>query len=121
MPLFLLGNPTLIIPHQLRQHWRSTFPYGLADAADASGKKGSNFYEVNTWLWEFGQGKPSPRGLSVAATEAVAHHSDEGWCKEGCGNKGQQKQQGSEGVAEWNEDIPRISLIQIFVIEISIG
>ena len=69
MPLFLLGNPTPTIPHQLRQHRHCTFPYGLADAADASGKKGNNDYEENTWLWEFGRGKPRLGGLSVAATE----------------------------------------------------
>ena len=45
------------------------FPYGLADAADASGKKGSNVYELNQWLWWFGRGKPRLRGLSLTATE----------------------------------------------------
>ena len=45
------------------------FPYGLADAADASGEKGSNVYEMNQWLWEFGRGKPSLGVLSVTATE----------------------------------------------------
>ena len=42
MPLFLLGNYTPIIPHQLRQHRSARFPHGLADAADELGRKGSN-------------------------------------------------------------------------------
>ena len=33
MPLFLLGNFTLTVPHQLRQHQSGKFPYGLADRA----------------------------------------------------------------------------------------
>ena len=76
MPLFLLGNSTPTIQahndpaHQLRHHRRGKFPHGLADAAaDASGKKESNVYEVNQWLWQFGLGKPRLGGLSVAATE----------------------------------------------------
>lgn len=69
LPLFLLGNSTPTIPHQLRQHRRGKFPHGEADAADASGKRGSNVYEVNKWLWQFGRGKPRLGGLSVAATE----------------------------------------------------
>ena len=42
MPLFLLGNYTPTIPHQLRQHRSARFPQGLADAADELGRKGSN-------------------------------------------------------------------------------
>ena len=56
-PLFLLGNSTPTIPHQLRQHWSARFPHGLADAADESGRKWSNVYEINQWLWQFGRGK----------------------------------------------------------------
>ena len=71
MPLFLRGNSTPTVPHQLRQHMHGTFPYGLADAAVAQSKNGMNIYEVNTWLWEFRRGKHRLRlgGLSVAATE----------------------------------------------------
>ena len=42
MPLFLLGNYTPTIPHQLRQHRSGRFPHRLADAADELGRKGSN-------------------------------------------------------------------------------
>ena len=46
MPLFLIGNSTPTIPHQLRQHRSARFPHGLAlaDAADESCRKGSNEY-----------------------------------------------------------------------------
>jgi uncharacterized small protein (DUF1192 family) len=30
---------------------------------------GSNVYELNQWLWEFGRGKPHLGGLSVTETE----------------------------------------------------
>ena len=69
MPLFLRGNSTLTIPHQLRHLQRSRFAHGCADALDGSGKKGSNVYEVNQWLWEFARGKPRLGGLSVTETE----------------------------------------------------
>ena len=64
MPLFLLGNATPTIPHQLRQHRSARFTHGLADAADESGRKGSNVYEINQWLWQFGRGKQRLGGLS---------------------------------------------------------
>ena len=50
MPLFLLGNSTPTIPHQLSQHRSARFPHGLADAADESGRNGSNVYEINQLL-----------------------------------------------------------------------
>ena len=69
MPLFLQGNSTPTIPHLLRQHRSSRFPHGLPDAADESGRKGSNVYEINRWLWQFGRGKPRLGNLSVAESE----------------------------------------------------
>jgi hypothetical protein len=33
-------------------------PAGCADTAAEDGRSGSNIYEVNTWLWQFGRGKP---------------------------------------------------------------
>ncbi len=41
---------------------------GSADTADADGRRGSNVYEVDTWLWMFGRGKPRLGGLSVEET-----------------------------------------------------
>jgi hypothetical protein len=69
MPLFLLGNATPTIPYELRKHQRNLFPYGCTDTAQESGRRGSNVYELNAWLWQFGRGKPRVGGLSVADTE----------------------------------------------------
>ena len=68
-PLFLNGNVTPTIPFLYRQHQRTKFPHGITDSSNATGRKGSNVYEVNLWLWQFGRGKPRLGGLSVADTE----------------------------------------------------
>ena len=46
---------------------------GCADTASVDGRRGSNVHEVNTWLWQFGRGKPRLGGLSVEATEERMH------------------------------------------------
>jgi hypothetical protein len=60
IPLFLAGNstPTVTIPHKFSKHKGSGFPMGCADSAASDGRRHSNVYEVNTWLWNFGCGKP---------------------------------------------------------------
>ncbi len=70
--LFLAGNSTPTIPHLYSQHKRSGFPVGSCDCdtAAADGRCGSNVYEVNPWLWQFGRGKPRLGGLSVEKTGA---------------------------------------------------
>ena len=68
-PLFLKGNSTPTIPHKLRHLKGSAFQFGTADAAAADGRRGSNVYEVNPWLWQFGRGRPRIGGLSVSETE----------------------------------------------------
>ncbi len=70
-PLFLAGNTTSTIPHKYSQHHdkRSSFPVGTCDAAAADGRSGSNVYEVNLYLWQFGRGKPRLGGLSVEKTD----------------------------------------------------
>ena len=40
VPMFLVGNYTPTIPHQLYQHRSTRFPHELAGAADESGRKG---------------------------------------------------------------------------------
>ena len=47
MPLFLLGNSTPTIPHQLRQHRGARFPHGLVYAADELGRKGRFRYPIH--------------------------------------------------------------------------
>ncbi len=50
--------------------WQKCFPAGCADAAaePEDGRRGSNVYEVNTWLWQFGSDKPRLGGLTVEET-----------------------------------------------------
>jgi hypothetical protein len=47
---------------------RSGFQVGSCDTAAEDGWHGSNVYEVNQWLWQFGHGKPHLRGLSLEKT-----------------------------------------------------
>ncbi len=63
IPFFLAGNSTPTIPHKYRKHKSSGFPMGSCDTAAKDGRRGSNVYEVNPWLWQFGRG-----GLSVKQT-----------------------------------------------------
>jgi hypothetical protein len=68
IPLFLAGNTTPTIPHVYSKRKESGFPMGCADAAALDGRHGSNVYEVNPWLWQFGRGKPRLGGLTVGET-----------------------------------------------------
>jgi hypothetical protein len=61
-------NSTPTTPHMFSKRKDSGFPYGCADAAAADGRRGSNVYEVNLWLWSFACGKPRLGGLSVEKT-----------------------------------------------------
>ena len=68
IPLFLAGNKTPRIPHVFSRRKDSGFPMGCTDAAALDGRQGSNVYEVNPWLWQFGRGKPRLGGLTVEKT-----------------------------------------------------
>ena len=68
IPCFLDGNSTLTIPHKYSKNKNSCFPAGCADSAAEDGRRGSNVYEVNTWLWQFGRGKPRLGGLTIKET-----------------------------------------------------
>ncbi len=70
IPLFLAGNSTPTIPHLYSQHKMSGFLVGSCDTAAADGRRGSNVYKVNQWLWQFGRGKPRLGGLSFEKTGA---------------------------------------------------
>ena len=63
------AQATPTIPHKLRHLKASAFQYGIAYAAAVHGRRGSNVYEVNPWLWQFGRGMPRLGGLSVSETE----------------------------------------------------
>ena len=53
-PLFLKGKATPTIQHKLLHLKGSAFQFGTADTAAEDGNRGSNVYEVNLWLWQFG-------------------------------------------------------------------
>ncbi len=55
-----------VLTNRLRQSRARGGPY--VDAAAADGRRGSNVYEVNLWLWSFARGKPRLGGLSVEKT-----------------------------------------------------
>ena len=62
------GNATPTIPHKYSKNKNSCFPAGCADSAAEDGRRGSNVYEVNTWLWQFGRGKPRLGCLTIEET-----------------------------------------------------
>jgi hypothetical protein len=68
MPCFLDGNATPTIPHKYSKNKNSCFPAGCADSAAEDGRRGSNVYEVNTRLWQFGRGKPRLGCLPIEET-----------------------------------------------------
>ncbi len=73
IPLILAGNSTPTSPHQYSKHKRSGFPVDSCDTAAVDGWLGSNAYEVNQWLWQFGHGKAGKLhlgGLSIEKTGA---------------------------------------------------
>ena len=58
-------NPTQV---QQEQGFRISLAVGCAESADpaaSDGRRGCDLYEVNTWLWNFGRGKPRLGGLTV--------------------------------------------------------
>ncbi len=73
------GNSTPTSPHQYSKHKRSGFPVDSCDTAAADGWLGSNAYEVNQWLWQFGRGKQRLGGLSVEKTGARKKAAQKEW------------------------------------------
>jgi hypothetical protein len=65
-PCFMAGNSTPTIPACYAHQKQSAFPFG---EADTDGSPGSNVYEVNIWLWQFGRGRPRIGGIDVAESE----------------------------------------------------
>jgi hypothetical protein len=83
IPCFLAGNSTPTIPHMFSKRKDSGFPFGCADTAAADGRRGSNFYAVNPWLWQFGRCKPRLGGLTVKETAERKKAACEGKFKRG--------------------------------------
>ena len=54
---------------QVQSEQEVWLPSGHLCTASADGRRGSNVYEVNQWLWQFGRGKPRLGGLSVQETD----------------------------------------------------
>ena len=71
IPLFLAGNSAPTMPHKFSKSKGSGFPMGCADSAASDGRCGCNVYKVNTWLWNFGSGKPRLGGLTVTVEETA--------------------------------------------------
>ena len=74
MPLFLAGNSTPTIPHILSKRKDSGFQYGCADAAATDGRRGSNVYEVNPWLWQPVWAWQAPPGRERKDAVSSARH-----------------------------------------------
>jgi hypothetical protein len=68
--VILYGNstPIMVIPRSFSRFKGSGFPVGCADSATADGRRRSNLYEVDQWLWKFGRCKPGLGGLTVDET-----------------------------------------------------
>ncbi len=54
--------------HRLLKDLPLPVTYDCADTTPADGRRGSNVYEENLWLWSFACGKPRLGGLSVEKT-----------------------------------------------------
>jgi hypothetical protein len=61
-------DPYNLIPHKFSKHKGFRVPHGLCRLCSFRWQAWSNVYEVNTWLWNFGRGKPCLGGLTVEET-----------------------------------------------------
>ena len=81
IPRFLNGNATSTIPHKCASLQKTDFECECTDGSGSGSRKGSHVYEINTWLWTFGQRRIG--GLSVAKTQPILKTSRSGACKRG--------------------------------------
>ena len=56
-PCFLHGNATSTIPYtgKYAPQQKQAFKFGCADGASQGSRRGSDVYEINTWLCNFGR------------------------------------------------------------------
>ena len=97
IPLFLAGNSTPTIPHKFSKRNGTGFPLGCADSAGSDGRRGCNVtvYEVNTWLWNFGCGKPHLGGLTVEETSMRKKTVKEGQAKRSAETRRRRREDGA--------------------------
>ncbi len=95
IPCFLDGNAAPTIPHKYSKNRSSCFPTVCADAAAEDGRRGCSVYEVNTWLWMFGRGKPRlpVGGLTI---EETSHRQDSA-CKASDKRRKETRERSSNG------------------------
>ena len=94
-PLFLAGNSTPTVPHCYSKHKDSGFPMGCANSAAVEVRSGSNVYEVNPWLQQFGRGKQRLGGLNVEETAQRQEAAQDERLKRGLETRRQQKAKGT--------------------------
>ena len=58
-------------PYKYRQHQWAKFPHGSTDSTYAAARRGSNVYEVNLWLWQFGRASLSLGGFRWQTQKTV--------------------------------------------------
>ena len=68
---------------------------GCADSAAVDGRRGSNVYEVNPWLWQFGRGKPRLGGLNVEEAAERQEAARDERLKRGLETRRQRKAKGT--------------------------
>ncbi len=95
IPLFLAGNKTPTIPHKFSKRKGIGFPMGCADPAALDGRRGCNRYKVNTWLWNFGSGKPSLGGLTVEETSMLKKSVKEDQAKHSAETRRRRREDGA--------------------------
>jgi hypothetical protein len=67
------------------------FKQVYAEAAAENGRRGSNVYEFNTWLWQFGRGNPRLGCLTIEET------SDRECCQQSVRQALEGDREGSKG------------------------
>ena len=65
------SKETSTIPQKYAARQKQAYELGCADGQGSASRRGSHVYEINTWLWNFGQYQPRVGGLSVAKTERI--------------------------------------------------
>ena len=78
----MLALMTLFTPWFSSIHLKEAgFPFACADTTALGERRGSNIYEVNPWLWQFGRCKPCLRGLSIEQTVERKDAASDAWHK----------------------------------------